>query len=83
VVNFSSKIQVLWVQDLRIKHLSVLAGPGAALGSRSSASISQLANNMDPTQLQFAFELIVVKTRKRAQSSIVFICDDEASKLAW
>jgi hypothetical protein len=38
---------------------------------------------MDPSVYQFGFELIIAKTRKRAQSSIVFACEDEASKLSW
>jgi hypothetical protein len=76
---------VLWAQDLRLKHLSVYALEGAyntARGAVSPASTSTSAG-LDPSVAQFGFELIVAKTRKRAQTSLVFACEDEASKLSW
>lgn len=73
------------MQDLRLKQLSVYALDSAyqaARGAASPASNNQSAA-LDPSVAQFGFELIIAKTRKRAQSSLVFACEDEASKLSW
>lgn len=77
--------QVLWVQDLRLKHLSVYAHESASNAARGAAASPASSNQvaLDPTVCQFGFELIIAKTRKRAQSSIVFSCEDEESRKSW
>eukprot|EP01032_Pedospumella_encystans_P013468 gene13468-15505_t len=82
---------VLWAQDLRVKHLSVLSISDAASGggmmgratAASPTSASPPAGSSDPSVYQCGFELITAKTRKRAQSSLILTAEDEVARNNW
>jgi len=75
----------MWTQDLRIKHLGVYGHNDSLYGGRNAAAspASPTSTTVDPSVSQFGFELIIAKTRKRAQSSVVFACEDESATLSW
>ena len=77
------KFQVLWAQDLRIKHLNVYVDNNNNNNNNYSNSPAPASSGGDVANYQHSFELIVAKSRKRAQYSVVLTCEDEAAKLSW
>ncbi|KAJ1429865.1 hypothetical protein B484DRAFT_56326 [Ochromonadaceae sp. CCMP2298] len=79
--------QVLWLRELRIKVI-IDSSTGRP---RTSTSNSAPSTGADPTPTStdsggggsFSFELVVARTRKKAQYCIPLTCDDDAALRTW